>query len=414
MLDRLTIERMDAAAQGGLILVAFSGGGDSAALLLLLVERFGPSRLCGAIVDHEMRVGSAEDAKRASAFAESLGIDADILTVSWGAGQNRSQQSAREARYHSLCSAARRCGARAIALGHTADDQAETVLMRAAAGSAWRGIAGIAAFAPAPVWPEGRGIMLARPLLGVRRDALRSTLQERGVGWINDPANENPAYERVRVRARLAALERAGFDVAALVCVAERMRAIADRVDTAAAALIDHAARFEADAITVDLRAWAGDATVRQRALSVLIAAASGEPRESAADAIERLEDRMRTPDFRGATLGGAALSVRRGRIVLARDSGALSGRADGAQPAPPVSLPAGEEIVWDGRLALIASAPGAMVYADGSAPRIETANDATVATQWVLAARIAHMFAAFAHDPKRKTPQDEINISKP
>jgi len=256
--------------------------------------------------------------------------------------------------------------------------------------------------------------MLGRPLLGVRRATLRSTLEERGVGWIDDPANENAAYERVRIRTRLAELERAGFDVSALMRLAQRMRAIADRVDAAAAALIDRTAHFEADAITVNLKAWGGDAAARQRALSVLIATASGEPREPASDAVERLEDRMRAPEFRGATLGGAALSLRRGQIVLARDSGALSGRADGARPAPPVTLPAGEEIVWDGRLAITASASRAVVYADGSAPRIEAANDATVATQWLLAQRVAHMLGATAYDPNSETPQNEINIPKP
>jgi len=414
MLDRLTIECMDAATQGGPLLVAFSGGGDSTALLLLLTEHFGAARVRAGIVDHAMRAESMDDAKRALAVAESLGLNADLLTVAWGVGQNRSQQSAREARYRALCGAARQHGARVIALGHTADDQAETVLMRAGAGSAWRGLAGIAPFSPAPIWPEGRGIVLGRPLLGVRRAALRSTLGQKGFGWIDDPANESTVYERVRIRTRLAELERAGFDVSALLRLAQRMRAIADRVDAAAAALIDRSAHFEEDAITLDLRSWAGDATVRQRALSVLIVAASGEPREPASDAVERLEERIRTPDFRGATLGGAALSLRLGRIVLSRDSGALSGRADGAQPAPPVSLPAGEEIVWDGRFALTACAPGAMVYPDGSQPRIETVNKAAVATRWLLAERIAHMLGAAAHDLNSETPQNEINIPKP
>jgi hypothetical protein len=78
------------------------------------------------------------------------------------------------------------------------------------------------------------------------------------------------------------------------------------------------------------------------------------------------------------------------------------------------VTLPAGEEIVWDGRLAIAASAPGAVVYADGSAPRIETPDNAAVATQWLLTARVAHMLGAAAHHPNSETPQNEINIPKP
>ena len=87
----------------------------------------------------------------------------------------------------------------------------ETVLMRAAAGSNWRGLAGMAPLAPVPLWPEGRGLMLARPLLGARREALRKMLRARGAEWIEDPANADPAFERVRARAALSALEAKGL-----------------------------------------------------------------------------------------------------------------------------------------------------------------------------------------------------------
>ncbi|MFZ2031167.1 MAG: tRNA lysidine(34) synthetase TilS [Vitreimonas sp.] len=414
MLDRLTIERIEAAANGGPILVAFSGGGDSTALLLLLIEHFGAARLRAAVVDHAMRAGSAEDAQRAFQFAESRGIRAELRTVSWGADQTRSQEAAREARHRALYDAARHGGALLIVLGHTADDQAETVMMRAAAGSTWRGLAGIAPLVPAPIWPEGRMLMLARPLLGVRRQSLRALLKARGVSWFDDPSNENAAYERVRARARISDLEQAGFDVTALTRLARRMRAIADDVDAAAAALIKRATDFEEDAITIEHSAWNAEAVVRERALSVLICAASGKARAPAPDAIARLETRMCETEFHGATLGGAVLSLRRGGIRITRDSGALSGRADGAEPMPRLALPVGEELVWDGRLALTASAPDVMVYAKGSTPRIEAPHHAIVGTHWLLAERVAHMLSAAPRGAAPQNAVNEINIPKP
>lgn len=414
MLDRLTIERMEAAARGGSILVAFSGGGDSTALLLLLAEHFGASRLRAAIVDHALRAGSADDAKRAVQFAESHGVEADLLTLAWAPQQKRSQETAREARHRTLYDVARRHGARVIALGHTADDQAETVLMRAAAGSAWRGLAGIAPLAPAPIWPEGRGLLLARPVLAARRQELRVFLKQRDATWIDDPSNENTAYERVRVRARLSDLERTGLDVMALVRLANRMRAIANGVDYAAAELIERAATFDEGAILIGRDAWDAEAAVRERALSVLICAASGESRAPAPDAVERLARRMRALDFRGATLGGAELSARGSRLVVMRDTGALSGRAGGREPLAPVALPVDAELVWDGRIALTASALGGMVYADGSKPRIEAPRGGHVATHWLLASRVAHLLATAKLSGDPQNAANEINIPKP
>ncbi|MBI3439166.1 MAG: hypothetical protein HY054_11070 [Proteobacteria bacterium] len=340
MLDRLTVERLEHVAACGPIVVAFSGGGDSAALLLLLAAHFGVERVRAVVVDHAMRAGSAVDAKQALDFAESHAIRAEVLTLSWADHKPRSQQAAREARHRALCAAARRLDARVIALGHTADDQAETVIL-------WE-------------------------------------------------------------------LEQAGFDVAALGRLAQRMRAIADQVDLGAAELIARAATFQDDAISVELGAWSGHAAVRERALAVLICAASGERRAAPSDAIARLEARMLTPEFCGATLGGTALSLRRGRVVISRDSGALSGRAGGSEPLAPALLPVGEELVWDGRLALTASAPGVMVCAGGPKPRIEAPDKAIVATHWLLVERVAHMLAAPKLGVQLQDAANRLNIPKP
>ncbi len=407
MLDRLTIERMRWASGEKPVLVALSGGGDSTALLHLLIDEFGPGGVRAAIVDHALREGSAADAERAKRFAEALGVHTEILTLTWPEGANRAQQAAREARYAALCACARERRLSVIAAGHNADDQAETVLMRAANGSSWRGLAGIAPFSFAPLWPEGRGIVLARPLLGARREDLRAYLAQRGASWIEDPANANLAYERVRVRRRLRELVEQGFEPMRLVRLAQRLRQRAEKLDAAALALISRSVNLERD-IRVSRASWDAPAEVRRRALSVLIAAASGASREPLSSELEVLEPRVMAPDHRGSTHSGVEFSPAKGGVALKREPAAIVGRADGAPPLPHLTLVPGLETVWDGRYAVTASTPGwrlvpadtgyFTVVKDGKAR--DAAQDLTVRP--LAAERIRH---AFAPDINRAKP---------
>jgi tRNA(Ile)-lysidine synthase len=364
MLDRTTIERIEAAP--GPLVVALSGGGDSVALLHLLTVTLGAPRLVAVIVDHGLREGSAADAEQARRIADGLGVTADVLALS---GVKPAQANARRARYAALCDHARRIGTRVIVTGHTLDDQAETVLMRAAAGSSWRGLAGMAAVAPAPLWPEGRGIALARPLLGARRLALRAFLHANAASWIEDPANENVAFERVRVRQQLAALEGAGFLAVRLATLAARLRTLADAANAGAAALVATAARLDED-IRVSRAAWAGPLAARRRALSVLIAAAAGADAEPASDAVALLEARFLEEGYRGETVGGVVVSPTTDGALLGREAGAVLGRRVGAAGIEAQDLRSGEELVWDGRYAFTAEAPGWRVAPAAEGPR--------------------------------------------
>jgi tRNA(Ile)-lysidine synthase len=404
MLDRLTIERM--AADDGPVLIALSGGGDSTALLHLLVERLGAARLQAAIVDHALREGSADDARRAAGFAEAAGVRAHVLTLTWPGGARRAQAAAREARFRALCEAARNIGAQVIVMAHTADDQAETVLMRAAGGSTWRGLAGMAPIAPAPVWPEGRGVLIARPLLGARRTVLRQYLLAKKSPWIEDPANANPAFERVRIRARLAAMEAEGLDPMRFARLAARLRTRADALDGEARELIGRAARFNADCVHISRIAWTGGLEARRRALSALITAAAGAAREPEPSGVARLEARLADEKFRGATLGGATFELNGAMVLLSRDLGALLGRAGGGSSAAPLALKAGVEAVWDGRLAITAVDPDWTVRADRRGrPRLtrgesdldlrECEGEGVVRARWLLADRVDALLGA-------------------
>lgn len=176
--------------------VAVSGGRDSMALALLAhewaVARDG--RVQALIVDHGLRRESADEAQATRARLAGQGIGSEILIWSGDKPSTRLQQAARAARYRLLFEACRRHGVLHLLTAHHADDQDETVAMRAARASGPDGLAGMAAVL------EHRDLRLLRPLLAVPRRRLTATLEARGVEWIDDPSNQDRRFERVRVR----------------------------------------------------------------------------------------------------------------------------------------------------------------------------------------------------------------------
>jgi tRNA(Ile)-lysidine synthase len=402
MLDRLTIERMAAKAGDGPILVALSGGGDSVALLYLLRAEFGAERLRAIVVDHALRQGSSDDAWRAYEIAEAVNVAAILHPIDWKGDPKRGHDAAREARYRALCDSARTCNGRVVVTGHTRDDQAETVLLRASRGSGVRGLSGMRAWAPMPVWPQGRGLWLARPLLGVRRGELRRYLQDfvdpfAPPFWIEDPANLDRTYARVRARNTLEVLEDdRGCDPMRLAELAERLAPYADAIDEAAYQLIDRCGDFDEDAIGVAPPFWDSDAEIRRRALGALFTAAGAQQRPPNADQVTAFEAAARSPDFTAATLAGVLVQKKRELLVFTRDRGALAGRADGAAPIAPLALEPDWEAVWDNRIALTAKESGWSVVVENGEPLLargeERAPLAHASPQWLLKTRVQHV----------------------
>jgi tRNA(Ile)-lysidine synthase len=180
------------------LLVAYSGGGDSSGLLAALAEEWKTNpnldiSLAAATVDHGLRLGSAEEARAVGALPESLGIPHHILTWEGEKPKTGIQAAAREARYRLLGGLAREIGADLIVTAHNLDDQMETVAMRQARNPEARGGISEAVLYDRRIW-------VYRPLLQVRRDAIRDYLAARGIGWVDDPSNDNDRFERVRVR----------------------------------------------------------------------------------------------------------------------------------------------------------------------------------------------------------------------
>lgn len=239
--------------RGASLLVAVSGGADSVALLhaLALASPRTPWRLRVAHFNHRLR-GAEADADAAFVGAEAARLS---LPFHGGvaesrrpldAGRESVEMAARRLRHAFLARTAREAGVDAVVLAHHADDQAELFLMRLLRGSGGAGLGGMRWDAPSPADP---GVRLCRPLLDVRRDALRAFLSARGLAFREDASNRDTAFERNAVRHQLLPFLRgfAGADIdTVLVRVAELTAADADFVAMAAAAWRPGAEPFEA------------------------------------------------------------------------------------------------------------------------------------------------------------------------
>lgn len=185
------------------LIVAVSGGSDSIALLMLAAAwaQRADVDLQVVTVDHGLRPEAAAEAAYAASISE--GLELPHITLAWEGIKPSSgiSSSARNARYRLLEQFASDIDVSVILTGHTADDQAETLMMRNARSSNYSQGRGLAGMARTTCLPSGT--KLVRPLLGVTRSALRGYLAELNQSWIEDPSNQDETFERVRVRKAL-------------------------------------------------------------------------------------------------------------------------------------------------------------------------------------------------------------------
>lgn len=233
---RLGVRRaLEEVEPGAVVVVACSGGADSVALLAATVfeARGAGVRVVGATVDHGLQAGSAEHAADVVAQMAAMGADetaaARVHVDPAGLGV---EAAARRARYAVLEQLREHFGAARVLLGHTRDDQAETVLLGLARGSGARSIAGMR-----------RGFdHYARPLLDVARaDTVAACLVEGHPTW-DDPHNADPGFARVRVRQRVLPVleDELGPGIAAtLARTADQVRADVEALDALAATAYD-------------------------------------------------------------------------------------------------------------------------------------------------------------------------------
>lgn len=333
---RLTPADLDADVLGaipdGPLAVAVSGGGDSIALLHLL-NHWGQRRLFAVTVDHGLRADSAAEAISVAAAAADLAIPHTTLKWEGWNGRGNLQDRARTARRTLIAEWARRRGIPAIALGHTADDQAETFLMRLSRGS---GLDGLAAMEPVTV---ANGVTWFRPLMAIRRDALRVYLTEAGISWHDDPSNEDRTFDRVRMRGALKSLSKEGIDVPRIVATTKRLQSAKQVLYTATRDLAQMATQMHP----------AGDMTL---ALDRLTAAAHAVRLRLFSEALRHISGAYYTPRayqseaiLKALTDGSFADQAFHGCLIRKKDD-TLTIRREPARTAAPAPL----DQIWDDR----------------------------------------------------------------
>ncbi|HRL06157.1 MAG TPA: ATP-binding protein, partial [Brevundimonas diminuta] len=240
---------------------------------------------------------------------------------------------ARAARHALLAEAAREAGARVILTGHTADDVAEGDWMRAQGATLGR----LREASPSPVWPEGRGMLLLRPVLGEGRETLRDHLRARGLTWLEDPANADLRYGRGRARAALAQAEGPAALSATVACAS--------------------AAHEPGD------QAWAGvlplSRDLSASTLAAVLLCAGGGATPPRGDRLAALQARLASGEDFTAVLCGARVEASGERVQAMREPGEWKRR-----PPASLALTLGRPAVWDGRFEIKTEQPGLRVEA--------------------------------------------------
>jgi tRNA(Ile)-lysidine synthase len=323
---RAALDRRLDRASAAPIAVGFSGGGDSLLLLKTVLDWAGERPVLALVVDH----GLQADSKRwtADAVAKARALDAEAQALVW-IGEKPATglpAAARRARHALLAEAARVAGAKVLLLGHTASDLAEGAAMRAEGST----VSDPREWAPSPVWPEGRGVFLLRPLLGLSRDEIRQALAAEGETWLDDPANEDLRYARARARAS------DPDEVASTKATPRSPPTFA--VDRAGGIRLPR------------------DVAAAHLAAALLCAA--GTERPPRGQRLARLVERLRSGETFAATLSGARVEAAKD-VMICRDAGetARGGLA-------PLNLAPGQTGVWDGRWEITAGTASLTVNA--------------------------------------------------
>jgi tRNA(Ile)-lysidine synthase len=275
---RRTVDQHGLFGAGDRLIVAVSGGADSTALALALPDvalAVGAEVVALAHLNHQLREDAAEDEGFCADLAARLGLAfvADRVDVAAAARRARTsiEDAGRSVRYAFLNEAASRCGATGIAVAHTLDDQAETLVLRLLRGAGPAGLAGI--------FPRAGAVV--RPMLDVTRAEVESYLQDAGVTWREDATNRDVSIPRNRIRHQLMPWLREHFGESVSSVIARQaavFREDADRLDTEATET-GRGLVLDSDGRTDVPLAWLLDqppAVVRRILMSVLRRRANG------------------------------------------------------------------------------------------------------------------------------------------
>ncbi|PHR58349.1 MAG: tRNA lysidine(34) synthetase TilS [Robiginitomaculum sp.] len=329
------------------LVLGFSGGSDSLALLVRLLEFGRQTRrpVHALVVNH--RISSGADAQTARALDQASELGAKAQGLVWGGASLVGHAQARSARYALLAGACRELGAQHLLLAHTRDDQHETFLLRVLANSGPTGLAVMGVDAPYPLWPEGASLRVLRPVLHESRAKLRQFLTGQNLSWIDDPANQDHRYARVRMREHLARLHKNGFRAEMLDRAIQRFQALARDQLAALAPAIQQSVRFDRLGfanLAVESVAKL-DSSIRQLLLEKVMLAVSGAGRcKHRGLVLEQLWQQVAIIG-QTQTKNGCVLQVKSGQLWVMREPGAVCGR--GKKPGLRVEVKTAGQPVW-------------------------------------------------------------------
>jgi len=285
-------------------------------------------------IDHGLRPEAAAEAAFVSGVSEGLGLP--HLTLAWDGIKPDSgiSQAARNARYELLEEFAFDIGAKTILVGHTANDQAETILMRNARGEDGHQGRGLSGIAPLMLLPKRT--KLVRPLLDVSRSDLRAYLKDMNQSWIEDPSNSDEAYERVRIRNALGDDQKRITELCQFAKLSGELRK-----STAIAASIilsEHMTFSQGPLYTIpDVALKDVPNAVKKLTLQVMIAIAGG----AAYFVSERSIEKLLNDDFeQRITMGHCVIEKNNGVLKFYREKRNL----------PSIVVGPGDHVLWDGR----------------------------------------------------------------
>ena len=314
-------------------------------------------RLLAITVDHGLNPDAADWSRRCEAAARAVG--ATWIGRRWEGTKPATglPAAARRARHGLIAEAAREAGARVVLFAHTADDIAESDWMRERGASLGR----LRDWSPSPAWPEGRWLMLLRPMLDERRESLRGWLREAGRDWIEDPGNAGfgrgaarqaltpvPAGEGLRLAERSDAPSRKG-EGHALTGTPHTPHPFAPERRPA---VVRSSPLPLGEGIAVDR-------SIRLPELAAVLVCVSGGEAPPRGDRLERLADRLQAGGDFTATLAGARVEAIGDTVIVGREPGELR-----RHPVPDIALRPGVPAVWDGRYEITAREPGWTVSA--------------------------------------------------
>lgn len=300
--------------------VAVSGGGDSVALLHLMARacRHHGVPVSAVTVDHRLRAGSAEEAAGVGRVCSTLAVPHTVVVWEHGPVERNLMDTARRARMALITAWARSEGVTHIALGHTADDQAETFLMALSRASGLDGLVGMRR-----TW-RADGIVWSRPLLDTRRADLRAYLQRHHLSWAEDPTNDDPRFERARARRAMAQLAPLGIDADKIGLTLFHLRFAKQALDEVLRKAVSVHVPEVAGALRVDRSGFEGlPHDIQRQVMNATVAWLSGNPLPPRTD--KQLNLLYAARDKRDATLHGCRMRHKPDHLLITREPRAVA-----------------------------------------------------------------------------------------